>query len=167
MKLYEIEADYLRFMDMVENGEIPEDCIADTLESIQAELEDKADNIACMIKNMIAETEAIKAEENNLATRRKSKEKQIEWYKQYLSNALQNSGYDKLETARNKITFRNSSKVNVANETAFIEWAKKNNESLLTYKEPTINKTAIKEAFADGVDIVGAEMVTSANIQIK
>lgn len=167
MKLYEIEQTYLNFINAVENGEIPEDCIADTLESIAGALEEKADNIACLIKNLTAEAAAIKVEEKNLADRRKSKEGQIEWYKQYLSNALQNSGYDKLETARNKITFRKSESVKVADEMAFIEWAKANNADLLSFKEPTINRTAIKQALAAGEEITGAEIEAKNNIQIK
>ena len=74
MKLYEIAADYTRFMEMVENEEIPSEAIADTLESITSLLEDKADNIACIIKNITAEIGAIKAEEQNLAERRRVKE---------------------------------------------------------------------------------------------
>ena len=46
MTLYEIATDYKNFIEAVENGEIPEEAITDTLESIQSLLEDKADNIA-------------------------------------------------------------------------------------------------------------------------
>ena len=77
MKLYEITELFMRFASMVENGEIEEDAIADTLESIEGELEEKADNIACLIKSWQAEAEAIKAEEKALAERRKVKENQI------------------------------------------------------------------------------------------
>ena len=167
MKLYEIAADYQRFIEAVENGEIPEEVIADTLESITAELEEKADNIACLIKNMTAEAQAIKAEEKNLADRRKTKENQIERLKTYLSETLQNSGFTKLETARNRISFRKSESVGIEDEAAFIKWAAEHNESFLTYKDPTINKTAIKQALADGEEIAGVSIESKQNIQIK
>ena len=167
MHLYEIAADYKNFIEAVENGDIPEEAIADTLESITALLEDKADNIACMIKNMAAECEAIKAEEGKLAERRKVKERLIERSKIYLSETLQNSGIDKVETARNKITFRKSEGVQIADEKGFIEWALKNNDEYLTYKDPTINKTAIKKAIASGIEVNGASVESKMNIQIK
>ena len=40
MKLYEIAAEYKSFLELVDAGEIPEEAINDTLESIQALLED-------------------------------------------------------------------------------------------------------------------------------
>lgn len=167
MKLYEISADYQRFLEAVENGEVPAEAMPDTLESIHAMLEEKADNIACIIKNMTAEAEAIKAEEQSLAERRKAKERQIDWLKSYLSDALIQSGCPKIETARNKITFRKSEVVSIENEQEFIEWAAKNNDEYLTYKSPTINKTAIKKALSAGTEVRGACIESKQNIQIK
>ena len=167
MKLYEIATDYRTFLEAVENGEIPEEAIADTLESITALLEDKADNIACMIKNMTAEAAAIKAEEQNLAERRKTKEKQIERMKAYLSDTLQLNNIAKLETARNKISFRKSESVKVDNEADFIKWAENNNREYLTYKEPTIDKTTIKQGIKEGWEVYGAHIETKMNMQIK
>ena len=63
MKLYELTNDYLALLDAIDNDEIPEEAIADTLESITACIEDKADSIACLLKNLDADIVAIKAEE--------------------------------------------------------------------------------------------------------
>ena len=98
MKLYEIAADYRELLEAIEAGEIPEEAIADTLESITSVLEDKVDNIACFIKNLTAEVDAIKAEEQKLAKRRKTKERQIARVTDYLANTLLASGYTKVET---------------------------------------------------------------------
>lgn len=167
MKLYEIAADYENLLAAVEAGEIPEEAISDTLESMTALLEDKADNIACLIKNLTAEAEAIRAEEINLAERRKAKERRIDGLKTYLGETLLRAGYDKLETARNRISFRKSESVTVADEAKFVEWAAKHHDDLLTYKDPTINKTAIKKALASGEEIAGAVIESKNNIQIK
>lgn len=167
MKLYEIAADYAALLDAIEAGQIPEEAINDTLESVAAVLEDKVDNIACYIKNLTAFVGEIKAEEQALAARRKAKENQIERMKEYLQDTLLRLGRDKVETARNKVTFRKSQSVQIDDESAFIEWAKTSGDEYLTYKEPTINKTAIKSAIADGIEIAGATVVTKQNIQIK
>lgn len=165
MKLYELANDYVALMQAIDNDELPEECIADTLEAITGEIEIKADNIACMLKNIEAEVKAIKEEEANLATRRKTKEKAYERLKEYLSATLQSLGIDKVETARNKITFRKSESVEI--DDTFIEWAQKNKEDLLKYSAPTADKTEIKKLLKDGAELQGAQLISKSNIQIK
>lgn len=165
MKLYALANDYIALMQAIDNDELPEECIADTLEAITGEIEIKADNIACMLKNIEAEVEAIKEEEANLAARRKTKEKAYERLKEYLSATLQSLSIDKVETARNKITFRKSESVEI--DDTFIEWAQKNREDLLKYSAPTADKTEIKKLLKDGAELQGAQLISKSNIQIK
>lgn len=166
MKLYEVTNDYLALMQAVEDGDIPEEAIADTLEAIKGEIEVKADNIACLLKNIEADVLAIKAEEKRLAERRRAKERSHERIKAYLSETLQKLGINKVETARNNIAFRKSESVEIDADT-FYSWAVKYRDDLLTYAEPTANKTEIKRAIKDGAEIVGACLVSRQNIQIK
>lgn len=169
MKLYELTDEYKALMQMLDDEtDIPAEALADTLESITAEIEVKADNIACLLKNIDADITAIRAEEARLADRRKSKQASYDRIKQYLSDELQKADLTKIETARNKITFRRSESVELlVDENAFINWAAENRDDLLTYKQPTINKTAIKAAIKDGANIAGAQIVEKQNIQIK
>lgn len=167
MKLYELAKDYEAFIAAVESGEIPEEAIADTLESIESSIEEKADNIACILKNIAAEKDAIKAEEDKLAERRKTKENEFEKLKTYLSDMLLKCDKTKIETPRNKITFRASEVVVVENESAFIERAAREHDEFLTYKDPTINRTEIKKALANGMEVAGAHIERKQNIQIK
>ncbi|MBR2388166.1 MAG: siphovirus Gp157 family protein [Clostridia bacterium] len=166
MKLYEVANDYLALMQAIDNDELPEEAIADTLEAIKGEIEVKADNIACLLKNIEADITAFKAEESRLAERRKVKEKAHERLKQYLSNELQRLNIDKVETARNNISFRKSESVELDEET-FIAWASEYRDDLLTYSNPKANKTEIKKALKDGAEIVGASLISKNNIQIK
>lgn len=165
MKLYEIANDYLALMQAIEDEEIPEEAIADTLEAITGEIESKADNIACLLKNISAEMAAIREEEKRLAERRKAKENTHERLKQYLSDVLQRTGINKVETARNSISFRKSEAVEV--DESFIAWATEHRDDLVKFGEPTADKTAIKKALKDGAEIVGAKLVVNQNIQIK
>ena len=166
MKLYEIANEYAALMQAIDNDEIPAEAITDTLECITAEVEVKADNIACILKNIEADIQAIKAEEKRLADRRKAKENAHERLKQYLSDVLLRMSVDKIETARNKISFRKSESVEI-DELVFYKWATENRGDLLSYKEPTANKTAIKDALKNGADIVGAKLQINQNIQIS
>ena len=168
MKLYELSKDYENLMLAIENGDVPEEAIADTLESIELMLDDKADNIACWIKQLTAEAEAIKAEEDKLKARRTAKLNRAERLTEYLAECLTNAGRTKIETARNVIAFRKTpGKVVIDDEQKFIAWAQKYADGLLVYKEPTINKTAIKAALDYGAEIEGCRIDSSLKIAIK
>lgn len=61
--LYEITGDYLRLLEMLEEEEnIDHQTFVDTLEGIEGEFEDKADNYARIIKELNAESEKFKSE---------------------------------------------------------------------------------------------------------
>lgn len=169
MKLYEIANEYLSLLEMAENEEIPPEVLADTLEAIGGEIEEKADNIGCVLKEIEAEINAFKAEEQRLAERRKRKEKLYEKLKTYLSETLQRIGVDRVETTRNIISFRKSEAVEV-DEEKFLKWANEqfNRDDLIisTYTEKA-NKTEIKKELKAGIEIPGAVLVTKKNLQLN
>ena len=73
-RLYELTEEYEAVLNMLYDGETEEQIIFDTIEGIEGEIENKADNYAKMIKSMLADAECIKAEEDRLASRRRSLE---------------------------------------------------------------------------------------------
>ena len=168
MKLYELSKDYENLILAIENGDIPEEAVVDTLESITTLLDEKADNIACWIKELTAEAEAIKAEEDKLKARRTAKLNRAERLTNYLAECLTNAGRNKIETARNIISFRkNPPAVVFDDEKAFIEWAQVNADSLLKYGKPTVDRTAIKVALDNGAEIEGVRIESKLNLKIK
>lgn len=160
MTLYELMTGYKDFLSAVENGDIPEDAIADTLEAIEASIDDKIDNTACVIKVLEAEEAAIKAEEERLAKRRKAKEKARERVKAYLSEMILSIGKTEFESPRNKLSFRKSEETVCDNKVLDFKWMRKKE----TY-EP--DKVAIKNAILNGEKIPGAEIVVKQNLQIN
>jgi hypothetical protein len=166
MKLYEIANDYIALLQSIEDGELPEEAISDTLEGITGEINEKADNIACVLKSLKAEMDAIKTEVDRLNERKAIKSRAFDRIKSYLSETLLRTGIDKVETARNVITFRKSESVEIDGE-AFLLWASQNRDDLLTFKDPEPNKTEIKKALKSGEEIVGAQIVSKQNMQIK
>ena len=145
MKLYEISETRLRFLEAIESGEIPEEAIADTLAGIDGEFDEKADDIACYIKTLLSESQAIKAEIDTLTERAAAKKHKADKLTDYLFQQFKLSGKVKLETARNVLAIRkNPPSVQIENEESFVVWAKGNNADLLTFKDPTPNKVARK-----------------------
>ena len=169
MKLYEISELYNDFMYAIDNGEITdEQTIADTLEAIEGTFMDKVDNIANMIQLYEALSKVCKEKAATIADRAKQKQAEADSLKRYLSVYMQKMGTMRFESPENKITFRRSEAVEIADEAAFTEYAQTNGlDDLLTYKAPTPNKTAIKAAIKAGKEINGVELVEKQNIQIK
>lgn len=165
--LYTLTEQMQQFIEMVDNGEIPEEAIADTLEALEGEITAKIDDIAVAVKNMQAFCAALKAEEDTLKKRRQKKERELERLTQYLTYALNTHGMDKHESARCKVSFRTSTGVRVSDTAAFLEWAKKNAPELINTKvteAPAL--TTIAEAL-ERMDVPFCEIETRKNVQIK
>ena len=162
MKLYEINSELEKLID-TETGEIADIAF---FEQLIMERAAKIEGIALFIKNLDSDAAALKAEETALAERRKVAENTAARLKEFLTSMLTDS--EKFETPRVKLSWCKSKSVRVLiPESDFIEWAKIVNPALLSFKEPTISKTAIKEALEAGADITAATIVESNNLQIK
>lgn len=168
LKLYEIDQCFTNVINLFEEGELSQESFESIMEQLDKEQSVKLDNIACLIKSINYETKAIKEEIEALKVRVKQKEKQIETLTAYIENSLRNSGKKSLETSRNKITLRKTSaSINVLDENALIEWSEQNRYDILSYKAPTVSKTAIKELVKDGIEIPFIEFKQSEKVNIR
>lgn len=96
--LYELTGEYLQLCDMLSDEEENNQVILDTLEAIDGELEDKADNYAKLVKNLEADAKAIKTEIERLTQRKQSLEKRADMIKQTLENSMRATGKTKFKT---------------------------------------------------------------------
>ena len=99
MRLYELTDQYEALMDMLCDEEVDEQTIMDTLEVIDGEIEEKAENYAKIIQQMQADTAMLKAEEERLCMRRKSLENRSQNLKTVLKSNLEFIGKTKFKTA--------------------------------------------------------------------
>lgn len=155
MRLYEIDNAILDCVDM-ETGEIID---IDKLNALAIERDAKVSNIACWIKDLKAEAEAIKAEKLNLEKRQKAAENKAEQLKNYLSLCLNGGTF---KDARCAISYRKSVATEIAE--GFDVNTLPNEYKKITV---TADRTAIKEALQNGAKIDGCFLVEKNNIQIK
>lgn len=153
MKLYEIDQAILDCIDL-ETGEIID---TEQLDKLTMEREAKLENVACWIKELKAEAEALKAEKMAFAKRQQVAENKMESLKKYLAYALDGQAF---KTTRASVTFRKSQSVEIAD-------IYKLDENYLRYKEPEADKTAIKEAIKQGKTVAGATLVENTSVIIK
>lgn len=167
MTLYEIADQYQQMLTEMEEYDLPEDVILNTMECIQDTADEKIDAIASIIKNLTGDIKALKEEAAALTARAKTKQNNVDRLKSYLTAYLPKVGYagKAFENQRHRVSWRKSSQVEILD--GFVEWAEQNAEDLLRYTVPEPNKTAIKDAIADGEEIPFAQIVEKQNLQIK
>lgn len=98
MNLYEIGQNYIYLLSLLQDEETDIQLIEDTLESVEGEIEDKADNYARIIRTLESEVEALKEEEARLARRRRNRENNINLLKTNLENVMRATGKTKFKT---------------------------------------------------------------------
>lgn len=162
MTLYELTKNYSDFVSAVENGDIPEEAIADTFDMLTGDIDKKIDNTACAVKNYTAEISAIDEEIKALTARKKSKEGTVSRLKENISRAMQSCGKSKVETARNLVSLRKSERLEIPDEAEFAQL----HPEFVSYT-PKIQKAEVKSAVKKGDEISGAHLVECLNIQIK
>lgn len=158
MSIYEIDEAITSLIDM-ETGEIDDEKRYDEL---KMERTQKIENIACYFKNLTAEAKAMREEEANLARRRKAVENKAERIKNLLAYALKG---ERFESPKVRCGYRKAKSVQV--DDSFVAWAREHADDLLTFKEPTPDRRAIKAALEDGREIEHAEIVTNESLQVK
>ena len=159
--LYQINQAILDCID-TETGEIID---AEKLNELMIEKEVKIENVALWIKNLLSDADAFKAEKDAFAEREKAARNKADNLKQWLSTVLDGQ---KFSTSKVQINFRSSESVEIEDEKKFVDWAWDNErDDLLTYKDPTPNKTAIKQLLKSGKTLDGVSIVKNQNIQIK
>lgn len=159
--LYSISAETKYAIDEVMNLEdVPENVIADTLESIGGELTEKQVNVAAYVLNLRGDVRAMKEYEETMKERRKSLEKKITWLTESIMTSMQmhnQSSVPDIElTIKRKL---NPPRVVIDNDRILPT------EYLRVIKEP--DKAKLKESLLAGVEILGAHIERTERLEIK
>lgn len=163
MKLFDIDErlaacvklDESRVVD-TESGEIID---LEAIAALEMERDKKIENLGCWYKNLLAEAEALKAQKNAFAEREKAKKAKAESIKGFLGRYLNGK---KFESAKVAMSFRKSEAVEF--DAKCIGDVP---EEFLKFKDPELDKVAVKKAIKAGETVPGCELVARQNLQIK
>ncbi|WP_283699127.1 siphovirus Gp157 family protein [Clostridium perfringens] len=160
MNLYELAQNYLNLQELLENPEVPRELILESLGEVGGELEEKAENIAKLIKTIDLEVKAIEEEEKRLANNRKAMKNKSKALKDYLEGAMISTGKTKFKG--NLFSFniqKNAPSVDIIDENLipkeFIEF------------EPIIKKKEILAALKNGEVIEGVRLKQTESLRIR
>ena len=153
MNLYQIDDAVMSCIDS-ETGEIIDE---EKLNSLEMERSQKIRNIALWIKDLKAESDALKAEKMEFAKRQSVAENKMESLKRYLYSAL---GGQKIKETEYTISYRKSQAVEITDISALPK-------GYLVIQEPVANKQMISENLKKGTVVPGAQLVEHESIIIR
>lgn len=151
--LYEIQEDILSCIDL-KTGEIID---VERLHGLQMERRQKIRNIACWIKNLLADARAYEEEEKSFAARKTAAKNKADSLKQYLSDCLHG---EKMQDKEFSIGWRKSQRIHI-DEGAAVPPA------YLIPVPDKVDKQGLKDALRQGVLLPGIALMEYNNIQIQ
>ena len=163
--LYEIDYNLYQLLEneMVIDEETGEILFEESdIDNLLLSRDQKLENTACYIKNLMSDIDQIKVEEKSLKERRQVKEKKVERLKSYLANSMLLFGDKKFETPRVALSFRKSKQVEIEPNTHLPQ------EYIKVKVEESPDKTKLKDAILkQGIVIDGVKVIEKENLQLK
>lgn len=161
LSLYEITN---AFPAIMESEEMTEEDKKKVEEELTLLLQQKSQNIIGYTKNIELTINAMKEEEDRIATNRKILENKLSRFKDYVKECMENNGFTKIETGLGTLSIAKSPvSVEIVNEDEIPSEFK---QEVVTVK---IDKTKIKNNFKETGEIpAGVNIITTnTNLRIK
>jgi len=162
MGMYQLLGEYNELMDMLMSGEYDQLVIRDTIEGLDGEIEEKANNIGKMIKMLSGKQKMVKKEADRLDEMQKSIGNSIDTLKRSLEYCMQVTGKPKFRTE------------------LFNFWMQKNQPSLkiddisldkvpeqFIKRDPEINRAKVREYIEAGNSLDWARFEQTESIRMR
>lgn len=162
LTLYQISQEHRALADALQDMDLDEQTIADTLEA-ESGLVEKSQAVAFVIRNMETFAAAVKTEAAAMADRAKRIEKRADSIKTYLHQCMNLAGVQKIEHPQFTISVRkNPVSVQIFEEGLLPPDYLR--EIPATYAP---DKKLIKQAIEEGHDVPGAKLTRTESLSIK
>ena len=164
MTLYDLTAEYQALLQMAEDPDTDPEVLADTMEALEGEIEDKADGYAIVMKELEASEQKIKTEVDRLNTRRLSISNNIRLMKLRLQESMLATGKTKFKTDLFSFGIqKNPPRLVIDREStdhAPVDY--------VIIQAPIWNKEKLKEDLKAGVDLEGiAHLEQTESLRIR
>lgn len=164
--LYTITQEYRQQAAQLAELDLDEQTLADTLESLQWPIEEKARAVAAVIGNMDEAADMVKAFATRKADEAKAMKARADRLRQYLLENMQACGISEIKANDGSMTLR----VKNNPPSVIIDDPGKVPSNLYVYPPapaPYPDKTAIKEKLKAGEEVEGAHLETKQRLEIK
>lgn len=159
-KLYELTEQYSNLMELLDNPEVPQEMLEESLNKINDELDVKLENIAKLIKSIEVDVKGFKEEEKRLSDRRKSSENRITNLKEYVEGAMRATGIKKVNGKVFTLGIqKNAPSVDITDENSIPE------EYFILEKK--LVKKKVLEAHKEGRKVPGTTIKRTESLRIR
>lgn len=160
LSLYEMTTAWSAMRPLLDEPDCPIEDIGSALETIEGEIEEKAEGYAITIREMESEAAAIKAEEKRLAARRMHLENRVSYLKTHLEESMRATGKTKFKTKLFSFGIqKNPPSLSVADESQVPEKYWKITRS--------IDRSGLLKAVKDGLTVEGIELKQGESLRIR
>ena len=161
--LYLLTQEFREVAEKLADSDLPDEVIADTLESMQFPIEEKSKAVAMVIRNMEASAKAIKDAADGMLLRAKAEENRAKNLKAYLQSAMVATGISKIESPYFVISIRNNPESVVIDADSQIPQDYMR-EIPARFE---VDKQLVKQAIKDGYTVPGCHLTRTQSLQIK
>lgn len=164
MTLYELTNEYQILLDMAEDPDVDPVVLFDTMDAVGGEIEMKADGYAKVIRQLEADVEGLKTEENRISRRRKTIENNIKFMKNRLTDSMIATGKTKFKTELFSFNVQKNPAKLVMDE----QYIENIPVHYLIEQEPKVNTSLLKDDLKAGVDLEGiAHLEQDMGVRIR
>lgn len=156
--LYEMTTAAQQLYDLLQNEEIDEQVLKDTLEGMGAD--EKVESYCKIICQFETDSEAFKAEKQRFADKQAQAENNVKRLKNNLLLFLNASGQKKVSAGLFTVSKATNQAINIFDESLIPA-------EFLKPQPPKIDKTGIRNAIKSGENVAGAEIITNESVRIK
>lgn len=149
--LYKLTAEYAQLLEMAEDPDTSPETLADTLEALSGEIEAKADGYGMVIRELSADSDKLKSEITRLKERKDAIDNNIKRMKENLQAAMIATDRRKFKTTLFSFNIQKNP-ASVVMDEPYIENIP---EEYLKFKEPEIDRAALKRDLQAGKDLEG------------
>lgn len=156
--LYSIQGKYQQLLNLAE--QLDPELLKDTLESIDDELETKAENVAFVIKELEGQSLILEKETKRLAERKNTINNNVKRLKQSLFDAMITAKKQKIKTNLFTLDIRkNPPSVIVEDESKLLNY--------LIEQPKKLDKTKLGDDLKKGIEVPGAKIIQTERLQIR
>ncbi|EKE4484670.1 siphovirus Gp157 family protein [Listeria monocytogenes] len=156
--LYSIQGKYQQLLNLAE--QLDPELLKDTLESIDDELETKAENVAFVIKELEGQSLILEKETKRLAERKNTINNNVKRLKQSLFDAMITANKQKIKTNLFTLDIRkNPPSLIVEDESKLLNY--------LIEQPKKLDKTKLGDDLKKGIEVPGAKIIQTERLQIR
>ena len=161
--IYEFMSGFMALWELIGDETIEDSVIEECFENMTDDFKVKIENCCKYIKNLESDIEGLKAEEKRIKEKRQAMENSKERLKALMFKAQLASGEKKLVCG----SFTTSIQANPPKVVLDESYIENIPEEFLTFPEPEVNKTKIKDALKAGAELGFAHLEVSEGLRIR